>query len=249
MRKYAFLKWVIPGFLAVWGAILLGFDPVSFLGILCLCAAAVLSGFFLLYTGEGKIAKLLRRALWVLVALVLICGFVTGIFVANGDTSIYLEPCDYILVLGCTVEGDKPGPILQNRIDEAYRYLTKHPDTVAILTGGKGSEDQLSEAQCMFNELTSMGIAPERLWLEESATSTKENFLFSVERIREETGEYPQRLGVLSSETHLFRASLYAQSVDVECSTIAAKTTNPIYYANYFLRELPCVWNLIIFGG
>ncbi len=249
MRKYTFLVWVLPGFLAVFGALLLCCAPVSFLGLVCLCAAVLMSAFFLLYKGNGQTVRILRRCLWALLLAVLLCSVVTGYFIVAENTAIYLEPCDYILVLGCTVEGEKPGPILQNRIDEAYRYLSKNPETVAILTGGMGNDENISEAQCMFNELTAKGIDPERLWLEENSTSTKENFLLSVALIREKSGKHPEKLGVLSSETHLFRASLYAERVGVESVGIAAKTTNPIFYVNYFLREIPCIWKLIIFGG
>ncbi len=242
-------KWAVPAALALLGGVLFFFNPVSFLGIVCLGAAVLTCGFFLLGGRESFWARLAAKALRYFVCFLVIVSVITGFFVASGHPAPATEPCDYILVLGCTVEGSKPGPILQNRIDRAYAYLTEHPDAVAILTGGKGSGDNLSEAQCMFNELTAMGIGPERLWLEDRATSTKENFWFSVERIVEETESYPKKLGVLSSETHLFRASMYADRVGVESVGISARTTNPIYYVNYFLREIPCIWNIILFGG
>ncbi len=242
-------KWIVPVGLALLGIVLMGYDPVNFLGIMCLGMAALLCAFFLLAGRQsfwaGMAAKALRYGVYF---AVLVC-LITGCFVASGHPSPAWQSCDYILVLGCSIDGEKPGSILQNRIDTAYAYLTEHPDTIAVLTGGKGNHGTISEAQCMFNELTAMGIDGSRLWLEERATSTKENFWFSVERIVEETGSYPQQLGVLSSETHLFRASMFADQVGVDSVGIAARTTNPIYYVNYFLREIPCIWNLILFGG
>ncbi len=253
MRKFSISsKWCFPLGFVIAGAVFWGFSATNFLGILSLVIALLLCCFYWVRALAGKretMALVLRKCLWAFVAVLVLGSVVTGIFVASGHPQPARESCDYILVLGCTVEGDKPGPILQNRIDKAYAYLTEHPETVAILTGGKGGDEKLSEAQCMFRELTAMGIAPERLWMEENSTSTQENFLFSVELIREKTGTYPQYLGVLSSETHLFRASLYADGVGVQSAGIAAKTANPIYYVNYFLREIPCVWKIIIFGG
>ncbi len=246
------LKWLVPLVLALLGIILLQNVPTNFLGIGCLALAVLTACFFvigLLPPEKAFLASCLEKILWTVVIFILVCCIITGTFVAKGHPSPVTEPCDYILVLGCSVEGDRPGPILQNRIDRAWEYLTENPQTVAILTGGKGDDEDISEAECMRRELMARGIAEDQLWIEDQSTSTQENFQFSVARIREKTGKAPEKLGVLSSETHLFRASLYAKSVGVESVGIPAKTDNIAYYVNYFLREIPCIWKIILLGG
>ncbi len=245
-------KWLIPLILAILGIVLFQYAPTNFLGILSFALAALILCFFaigLLPQEKAFLASCLGKILWTLVVFVVICCIITGSFVAKGHPSPATTPCDYILVLGCSVEGDRPGPILQNRIDRAWEYLTENPQTVAILTGGMGDDENISEAECMRRELMARGIDADRLWIEDQSASTQENFQFSVAKIQEKTGKAPEKLGVLSSETHLFRASLYAESVGVESVGIPAKTTNIVYYVNYFLREIPCIWKIILLGG
>ena len=118
----------------------------------------------------------------------------------------------FLLVLGTTVEGREPSPMLRDRIMATYEYLASHPDTVAILSGYKAAGAEISEAECMHRELVKMGVPKDRLLMEPNATSTIENFTYALELIEEETGARPEKLGVLSSEFHLLRASMFISS-------------------------------------
>ena len=179
--------------------------------------------------------------LLVLLCLIIMVFSVTGVVIMHGATADKGE-FQYLLVLGTVVEGTEPSAMLSDRIQAAYDYLTAHPDTICIVSGGKGDEVNLSEAQCMFNELTEMGIDPDRIWMEDQATSTIENFQFSLALIEEETGVRPEKLGVLSSEFHLFRARMFARDEGVMPIAIPAKTTDTATFVQYFLREIPLVW-------
>ena len=179
--------------------------------------------------------------LLVLLCLAVLAFSITGVVIMHGATADEGE-FDYLLVLGTVVDGTEPSPMLADRIQAAYDYLTAHPDTICIVSGGKGDEVNLSEAECMFNELTEMGINPDRIWMEDQATSTIENFQFSLALIKEKTGVRPEKLGVLSSEFHLFRARMFAQAEGVMPIAIPAKTTDTATFVQYFLREIPLVW-------
>ena len=179
--------------------------------------------------------------LLVLLCLIIMVFSVTGVVIMHGATADKGE-FQYLLVLGTVVEGTEPSAMLSDRIQAAYDYLTAHPDTICIVSGGKGDEVNLSEAECMFNELTEMGIDPDRIWTEDQATSTIENFQFSLALIEEETGVRPEKLGVLSSEFHLFRARMFARDEGVMPIAIPAKTTDTATFVQYFLREIPLVW-------
>ena len=172
-------------------------------------------------------------------AVLALCG--TGVVIMHGASKDDGE-FDYLLVLGTVVEGTEPSPMLADRIQAAYDYLTAHPEVICIVSGGKGSEVNLSEAQCMFNKLTEMGIDPERIWMEDRATSTVENFQFSLALIEAETGVRPEKLGVLSSEFHLFRARMFARQEGVTPVAIPARTTDLPTFLRYFLREIVMVW-------
>ena len=94
-----------------------------------------------------------------------------------------------------------------------------------------------------------LGIDPKRIWIEDEATSTWENMHFTLDLIEEKTGERPQKLGVLSSEYHLFRASLFAKAAGVEFVGIPARTSRASQAINHFMREVAGVWHYLILGG
>ena len=58
-----------------------------------------------------------------------------------------------VVVLGCQVVGERPSVMLRQRIHTAYTYLSAHPEAVCIATGGKGDNENISEAECIRREL------------------------------------------------------------------------------------------------
>ena len=133
--------------------------------------------------------------------------------------------------------------------DAAYAYLTAHPNTICIATGGKGSDENLSGAQCIYNHLTAMGIDKDRIWLEDTATSTIENFQYSVQLLQEKNGSIPGSVSVLSNEFHLFRASLMAEDAGLSPNFVAAPTTDIASRVNYTMQEIFALWKYLIIGG
>lgn len=224
----------------------------SFSGQLLWCFGALVLVYQcinLLSLKNEKAAKMLRRILTACVCIGFLVAAVTGCFIihaAFGDTK---TDCDYIVVLGAGVNGTVPSLSLRERINAAYDYLTAHPDSVAIVSGGKGSGEDITEALCMYNELTKMGIDGSRVWMEDKATSTFENLQFSMALIEEKAGIRPDTIGIVSSEYHLFRAGLFAAAQNVDSLGIPATTTWPHLRVNYFIREIIAVWHYIVFGG
>jgi uncharacterized SAM-binding protein YcdF (DUF218 family) len=193
--------------------------------------------------------KLIRKPLAIVLAILLVAMAITAVPILIGVKSQPAVSCDYLIVLGAGVEGDTPSPILQDRIEMAYAYLTEHPDTICIATGGKGDDENIAEAQCIFNHLTTMGIGEDRIWMEDQATSTVENFQYSIALLEEETGSVPESVGVLSNEFHLFRASLMAKKQGLKPIFVAAPTSNTGVRIGYTIREIFVLWNYLIFGG
>ena len=100
-----------------------------------------------------------------------------------------------------------------------------------------------------LNVLVQRGITSERIWLEEKSTSTRENLMFSLDLVENKTGSRPEKIGMVSSEFHLYRASLFAKECGAVSYDIPAKTSNPIYFMNYYLREIVGVWYFILFDN
>ena len=216
-----------------------------FIGYVFLGVAGVISVFLLLHLLGCRLkrtSKVIRLILSVLIGLAILAAATTSVQIALESSGRCEEACDYLIVLGCAVNGDKPSQMLQYRIDMAYAYLETNPKTQCIVTGGLGADDKISEAQCMFNELTKRGIAPERIWMEDRATNTEENIQFAKKLLKEKTGDIPENIGILSSEFHLYRAKEIAQDQDMTVKTISAKTERKGLLLNYTIREVFAIW-------
>ena len=108
---------------------------------------------------------------------------------------------DYIIVLGAHVDGRRLTLALLERTRRAFEYLNENPRTKAVLSGGQGHGEQISEARAMYEYLTGHGIDGNRLILEERSTSTSENLAFSMDMI----GSPEVSVGVVTNNFHVFR--------------------------------------------
>lgn len=229
-----------------------GSNATGFLSLVCWCLAAAVGVWFglaLLEKSHPDGAKLLQRCFISIVTVGLTVVTVTGVVIAEDARGDHNAECDYIVVLGAKVNGTSPSRTLRERIDAAAEYLKAHPQAVAVVSGGKGSDEGISEAQCMFNGLVDRGIDPERVWMEDQAESTWGNLNLSLALIKEKSGIRPTKIGLVSSEFHLCRAKLFAKECGVEAVGIPGKTGNFLHFLNYYLREIAGVWHYMILGG
>ena len=233
----AFLWWIPAGF--------------GFSALICFGCAGVLAFYLLLPVlakKKPKLAKVLLVAVSVCLGIGIVMAAVTGVIIVRAWTGPVI-PCDYVVVLGAGVNGTVPSLSLRDRLNAAYDYLVAYPDAVCVVTGGQGPGEDITEALCMYNDLTARGIDPDRVWMEEQATNTRENIRFSLDMIEEKTGARPERIGLVSSEYHLYRAGMFARAENVISCGIPARTSWISLRINYFLREIAAVWYYKVFGG
>jgi len=140
-----------------------------------------------------------------------------------------------LVVLGCAVYGENPSRILNRRIKAAGEYLIEHPKACAVLSGGKGDGENISEAECMYRALVNMGIDGNRLYLEDQSESTRQNLAFSYEIIKSK--DLCENIAIVTSNFHCYRASLVAKDLGLTTSSVPAST---LWYAlpTYYVREL-----------
>ena len=233
-----FLKFCIPGY--------------SFSALVCICLIAIILFYTFIPLVGLKFPSLARITTKgftaVLILGLLVVGITEAVIIHKsfGDPG---EAVDYVVVLGAKVNRDGPSVSLWDRICAAYEYAEAHPQTILILSGGQGTDEPITEAECMYRELFWMGIDPDRLWTEDFATSTWENLHFSLDLIEEKTGQRPTNIGVLSSEYHLLRSSLFAKACGVEFVGIPARTSRWGQRINHFMREVAGVWHYLLLGG
>ena len=132
-----------------------------------------------------------------------------GSRIVSGMRAKVPEDLDYVIVLGAHVSGEEPSRALLKRLEAAYAYAEKNQDTVLLLSGGKGSGEDISEAECMFRYLSKRGIEKKRLIREDRSTTTKENLEFCAALSHETPRE--SRTGILSNDFHVYRALALAK--------------------------------------
>ena len=218
----------------------------AFTAYACAGAAAVL----LLYElcARRKLRRL-RLALTVALCLGFVCFLIAEIPVIRASRGDADAGADYLIVLGAGVNGSEPSLSMLNRLDAAFAYLNAHPDCVAVVSGGQGPGEDITEAEAMRAWLALHGVAAERIVLEDKATTTSENLRYSFDLIRDRDEDIKETsIAVVSSEYHLYRAESMARRLGVSVSGVAGRTSLPVLRANYFLREAFAVWYLWVFG-
>ena len=90
---------------------------------------------------------------------------------------------DYIIVLGAHVDGTRMTLALLERARRALLYLEENPGTKAVLSGGKGDGENISEAEAMYRYLTGHGIDGDRLIREEESIPGSGHGTFQVSKL------------------------------------------------------------------
>lgn len=172
--------------------------------------------------------------------------------------SLQKESADYVIVLGAQVRGRTMSKTMQHRLDKALDYARVHPNTVFILSGGRGQGESISEASAMYEYLKRHGVPEYQMIKEEMSTSTYENLVFSQRLINEreknrrtwiknlmaQSGylvppdeEVTIRVGIVTSNFHMLRAKGIARQIGIQnVSGIAAKF-DPILFPHFCVRE------------
>lgn len=213
----------------------------SFLSIVLVFIAGIVGAYFILSIKDTVLFKNLRIILTVLTSLLIILMIIAEIPVIIYSRKRENADSQYCIVLGAGVHGTTPSRVLNQRINAAYDFLTENPETFAILSGGQGPGEDITEAECMKQRLVAKGIDKNRLYLEDKSTSTEENMKFSKELI-EKLSPGTMKITVISSDTHLYRACFIAKENGFEPKGYYAYTDYHILRFTYTLREGVAVW-------
>ncbi len=185
-------------------------------------------GVFQTFPAWLKISSVIAALILFCFALFLLVVILRGM-VKKGEKNL-----PYVIILGAQVRGTKPSRALVKRLVRAEEYARENPDTIFILSGGKGSGEDITEARCMEEWMLERRISKERLILEEDSTSTLENLKFSHDLTG--CGEVPT--GILSNDFHVSRA-LYLAKISgyKKVYGIPAKG-DPVMELHYIVREM-----------
>ncbi len=218
--------------------IMLGGPNAGFLAMVGIGLVLVAGGWF-----YEKIPGWLKGT--VLGCLAVWFGFSAFLFGYGWADSIDYQE-DAIIVLGAGLRGDQPGSELRSRLDRAIDYHAENPDALIVVSGGKGSREQISEAEAMARYLLKAGISESQIIKEDRSTNTYENFVFSKELLDIRLGE-GYRIAFVSNDFHIFRAKLMAADVGIEDAGHIHGATPPASIIPCGLRECLALVKFVVF--
>jgi uncharacterized SAM-binding protein YcdF (DUF218 family) len=166
-------------------------------------------------------------------------AFVYGLVARTGGA-------DFVIVLGAGLrpDGGVP-PLLASRLDrgrDVWAALDRRADDakpVLIVSGGKGSDERVSEASAMAAYLTGRGVPADRIVLEDQSRNTEQNLAFSLaimDELRPGT-----RATVVTSDFHAFRTALIARRLGLRAQVTGARVAR-YYRPSAALREFAAVF-------
>ena len=250
------VRWVllvIELLLTVWFAAAFPFGNAGTVigGIMCLFLAAVT----LEWNGIVRFAKNLCKTgtgKAIVISVVVIAAVMVLYFAMLSVMmlrSIYNKPDkpNVVVVLGCQVRGDRPSKMLRRRLDAALELLEKYPDVKCVVSGGKGDDENISEAECMRNYLVEEGISEDRIIMEDKSTTTFENLKFSLEKL-DERG-ISRDITIVTDGYHQYRASLIAKEQGAGEVTSYSADTEFRHVASHWVREWFALTKFFIFGS
>lgn len=182
-------------------------------------------------SGGGRVFLIITA---VLTALFIIYASVISILMFRASKDSPKNGNTTLVVLGCKVRNGVPSEMLRLRLDAAYVFLAEHTGTPVVVSGGQGSDEIISEAQCMKEYLVKRGISEERIYMEDKSASTEENLKFSLELIEKEG--LCRDITIVTDGYHQFRAEMLARRTGMEASNISSDTQDWLL-PTYWVRE------------
>ncbi len=201
---------------------------------------AIFSGVLFFFSEKGRwqrVPAVLRSVacFFIALSLILMTVCMSAMLMHFGDKGD--KDLDYIVVLGAQMRDHRPSTIFKFRLDAAYEYLMENPETVCIVSGGKGINENITEGDGGKEYLISKGVAPERIIAETQAMDTVANISNSFEIMKDAADMDDVRIGIVTNNFHVFRGVHLAKKLTSnEVCGIAAETV-PWYLPNNMVRE------------
>lgn len=156
----------------------------------------------------GKRKHLFWKILLILLGTgMLLFGSLEIVIALHDGSNIVGEP-QVMVIFGCQVKPDGPSILLRDRLDTALEYLEDHPDMTVVVTGGKGDDEHMSEAQCMYNYLTEHGVNGENIYMEDQSRNTWQNANYTMDLLIQNGYDITDDVILVSSGFHLARIEM-----------------------------------------
>lgn len=183
-----------------------------------------------------------------LLAIFLLLNF--GFIYVVAKSRPEIVDADAAIILGAAINT----PALTNRTLEGLRLAEQGKVEKLVLSGGKISDSDISEAEYMEKVIKRFGEKPVEYILEEESHSTYENIRNSKAKLSQAGIDTDGAIVIVSDEFHLARGVLLAKRAGFE--TVQWSAPEPDYYSQsdlrfYYFREFMAMLNYLpkfIFG-
>ena len=224
--------------------------------------AVLIENGVIMYRKEGRSlwsdqnSEFITTGMKVLLFISLSVIYVSVVFVSFMSYTVLLQliprkrDFDYVIIHGSgLLRGREVSKLLADRIDKAIEVYEKDPTPpILIPSGGKGRDEEISEAEAMEQYLIEHGIPKDHIIKEDRSTTTRENLAFSKKIIDERDAD--PYVALVTSNYHVYRALSLCDDIDLECTGIGAHVAR-YYWPSALLREFAAIMskkkNLLIF--
>ena len=199
------------------------------------------------YRGRSGARKWLLALLAMVVAGAVAFGALEAYISLHSRDKAVGDP-QVMVIFGCQMRRDGPSILLRDRLDTALAYWEEHPDMKIIVTGGKGDDEHVSEAQGMYDYLTAHGVDGANIYMEDKSRNTWQNINNTFALMEREGWELTDDVLLVSSGFHLARIELLWNRARVQAlrgetyggqyvSTLAAPVSHAPSRVQMFFRE------------
>ena len=170
----------------------------------------------------------------------LFVSFLVYSLLYNWATRRFGRPVDAVIVLGSGLgDGERVTPLLAGRLEQGRAVFERSRaagrDPVLVVSGGKGDDEQLAEAEAMGAWLVERGFDRDKLLLEKQSRDTEENLAFSTAFLRGR-GD----VVVATSDYHAFRSAIVMRKEGIPGYTVGCRTAR-YYWPSATVREFAAI--------
>lgn len=178
----------------------------------------------------------------IIISFIIVEGLICSAMQPGSSKSV-----DYVLVLGAGIRNNYPTPELKNRLDESMEFVKENPGVKkVILCGGKGPDENMSEAAVMSTYLTNQGFDRGMLVEEIWSTSTFENIRNARDIIMASDPGRDIKAAIVTNDFHVYRAKLIARRLGLNPVGVPSRT--PLYIIpNHHVREYFAIMKTLVF--
>ena len=143
---------------------------------------------------------------------------------------------DYVIIHGAgLLEGGRMSKLLSQRLDKAIEVYRKDPTPpILIPSGGKGSDEIISEAEAMERYLIEKGIPADMIIKEDQSATTFENLVNSKAII--DAREGAKYTVLVTSNYHVYRALRYCRRIGLKATGVGSNVAF-YYWPSALIRE------------